>query len=76
MCGLVFMGDRYEKIESSTDAGIDVPLPRRWTVEHVESWLLVHAAAANAGKTVDCHIDLFAQGFDRCAQNTTWVVLC
>ncbi|OAX35330.1 acetyl-CoA synthetase-like protein [Rhizopogon vinicolor AM-OR11-026] len=54
----------YEKVEGSTIAGVEVPLPRSWTVEAVESWLLVHAAAANAGKAVDCHTDLFAQGFD------------
>jgi hypothetical protein len=61
----VLIGNRYEKVEGSTRAGIDVPLPRSWTAEDVESWLMVHAAAANAGKTVDYHTDLFAQGFDR-----------
>ncbi|OJA12944.1 hypothetical protein AZE42_10233 [Rhizopogon vesiculosus] len=54
----------YETAEGSAKAGIDVPLPRSWTAEDVESWLLIHAAAANAGKAVDCHTDLFAQGFD------------
>jgi hypothetical protein len=61
------MCDRYEKVESSTRAGIDVPLPMNWTVESVEHWLMVHAAAANADKTVDPETDLFAQGFDRWA---------
>jgi len=65
MCELTFMGDRYEAVESSTDAGIHVPLPSSWTVEDVKSWLMVHAAAANAGKAVDPETDLFAQGFDR-----------
>ncbi|OJA13311.1 hypothetical protein AZE42_09976 [Rhizopogon vesiculosus] len=55
----------YEKVEGSAKSGIDVPLPRSWTAEDVESWLMIHAAAANAGKAVDCHTDLFAQGFDR-----------
>jgi hypothetical protein len=59
------MGDRYENVESSNKAGIDVPLPANWTVEDVKRWLMVHAAAANAGKTVDPEADLFAQGFDR-----------
>jgi len=70
------MGNRYEKVEGSTIAGVHVPLPRSWTVEAVESWLLVHAAAANAGKAVDCHTDLFAQGFDRLAEDNTCAVLC
>ncbi|OJA12694.1 hypothetical protein AZE42_10100 [Rhizopogon vesiculosus] len=59
------MDDRYETVENSTDAGTDVPLPLNWTVEYVKSWLMVHAAAANAGKAVDPETDLFAQGFDR-----------
>ncbi|OAX31791.1 putative aminoadipate reductase [Rhizopogon vinicolor AM-OR11-026] len=54
----------YETVESSTDTGIHVPLPSNWTVEDVESWLMVHAAAANGGKAVDPETDLFAQGFD------------
>jgi hypothetical protein len=65
MCGLTYMGDRYENVECSTRAGNDVPLPANWTVEAVKRWLMVHAAAANAGKTVDPEADLFAQGFDR-----------
>jgi len=59
------MDDRYEKVESSTRAGIDVPLPTNWAVEDVESWLAAHATAANSGKSVDLETDLFAQGFDR-----------
>jgi hypothetical protein len=62
---LTFLGDRYAKVEGSTRAGIDVPLPTSWTAEDVESWLLVHAVAANGGNPVDGHTDLFAQGFDR-----------
>ncbi|OAX33021.1 acetyl-CoA synthetase-like protein, partial [Rhizopogon vinicolor AM-OR11-026] len=54
----------YETVENSTDAGTDVPLPLNWTVGDVKSWLMVHAAAANAGKAVDPETDLFAQGFD------------
>jgi len=65
MCGLTYMGDRYENVESSTRTDNDVPLPTNWTVEAVKRWLMVHAAAANAGKTVDPEADLFAQGFDR-----------
>ena len=59
------MGDRYEKVEVSTGLGIDVSLPTNWTVEAVESWLMVHAGAVNAGKAVDPDADFFAQGFDR-----------
>ncbi|KAG1733502.1 putative aminoadipate reductase [Suillus lakei] len=44
----------YEKVDGSTRAGIDVPLPTNWTADDVESWLIVHAAAT-----------FFAQGFDR-----------
>lgn len=62
---LTFFGDRYETVEGSTTAGINVPPPSSWTVEDVESWLLIHAAAANGGNPVDRHADLFAQGFDR-----------
>jgi len=65
MCGLTYMSDRYETVENSARAGIDVPLPANWTVEAVQSWLMVHATAANAGKIVDPEGDLFAQGFDR-----------
>ncbi|KAG1750096.1 putative aminoadipate reductase [Suillus lakei] len=54
----------YEKVEGSTRAGIDVPLPISWTAEDVEGWLTVHAAAVNANKAVDPDTDLFAQGFD------------
>jgi len=59
------MGDRYEQVEGSTRAGIDVPLPTNWTAEDVESWLMVHAAAVNADRAVDPEADLFALGFDR-----------
>jgi len=62
---LTFIGERYEEVEVSIRAGINVPLPRNWTAEDVESWLVVHATAANGDKAVDCHTDLFAQGFDR-----------
>ncbi|KAG2119415.1 putative aminoadipate reductase [Suillus clintonianus] len=54
----------YEKVEGSTRAGIDVPLPTNWTADNVESWLMVHAAAVNAANTVDPDTDFFAQGFD------------
>ncbi|KAG2117013.1 putative aminoadipate reductase [Suillus discolor] len=54
----------YEKVEGSTRAGIDVPLPTSWTAEDVEEWLKVHAAAVNADKEVDPDADLFTQGFD------------
>lgn len=56
------MDDRYGRVESSTRAGND--LPTNYTVDNVESWLVVHAAAANAGKIVDPEADLFVQGFD------------
>ncbi|KAG0703313.1 putative aminoadipate reductase [Suillus ampliporus] len=54
----------YEKVEGSTRAGIDVPLPTNWTAEDVEGWLMVHAAAVNSDKAVDPDTDVFAQGFD------------
>ncbi|KAG1744621.1 putative aminoadipate reductase [Suillus paluster] len=54
----------YEKVEGSTRAGIDVPLPTNWTADDVENWLMVHAAAVNADKSVDPDADFFAQGFD------------
>jgi thioester reductase-like protein len=54
----------YEKVEGSTRAGIDVPLPTSWTPEDVEGWLSVHAAAVNDNKAVDPDTDLFSQGFD------------
>ncbi|KAG1790286.1 putative aminoadipate reductase [Suillus plorans] len=54
----------YEKVEGSTRAGIDIPLPTSWTAEDVEGWLKVHAAAVNADKEVDPDADLFTQGFD------------
>ncbi|KAG1870690.1 putative aminoadipate reductase [Suillus subalutaceus] len=54
----------YEKVEGSTRAGIDVPLPTSWTAEDIEKWLKIHAAAVNADKAVDPDTDLFAQGFD------------
>ncbi|OAX38467.1 putative aminoadipate reductase [Rhizopogon vinicolor AM-OR11-026] len=54
----------YETVEGSAKSGINVPLPRSWAAEDVEIWLLIHAAAANGGKAVDYHTDLFAQGFD------------
>jgi len=34
-------------------------------VDDIESWFMVHAAAANASKIVDPEADLFVQGFDR-----------
>ncbi|KAG1799974.1 putative aminoadipate reductase, partial [Suillus variegatus] len=54
----------YEKVEGSTRAGIDVPLPTNWTAEDVERWLMVHTAAVNADKEVDPDADFFTQGFD------------
>ncbi|KAG2068654.1 putative aminoadipate reductase [Suillus decipiens] len=54
----------YEKVEGSTKAGIDVPLPTNWIAEDVEEWLKVHATTVNADKVVDPDTDLFAQGFD------------
>jgi hypothetical protein len=69
LCRLDFTGDRYEKVEDSTRAGIDVPLPTSWTAEDVEGWLEVHAAAVNADKAVEPDTDLFVQGFDRWVEN-------
>lgn len=62
---LTFMGGRYKKVEGSTRAGVDVPLPTKWIVEEVGSWLMVHAAAVNPGNAVHPDTDLFSQGFDR-----------
>lgn len=59
------MGDRYGKVESGTRASNDVRLLTNWTVDDIESWFMVHAAAANASKIVDPEADLFVQGFDR-----------
>ncbi|KAG1900203.1 putative aminoadipate reductase [Suillus fuscotomentosus] len=53
----------YDKVESGR-TGIDIPLPTNWTIEDVESWLMLHAVSVNAGKAVDPDIDFFAQGFD------------
>ncbi|KAG0691850.1 putative aminoadipate reductase [Suillus ampliporus] len=47
----------YEKVEGSTRAGIDVPLPTNWIADDVENWLMVHAAAVNADKAVDPDTD-------------------
>ena len=69
------MDDRYEKVEGSARAGIDVPLPTNWTVKEVENWLMVHAVAVNAGKAVHPGTDLFAQGFDRWVQGKSRLAL-
>jgi hypothetical protein len=74
MRGLTSTGNRYDKVESSTRAGIEVPLPTSWSAEHVESWLMVHAIAANSDKTVNPDADLFAQGFDRWAEGASALV--
>lgn len=39
---MIFIGDRYEKVEGSTGAGINVPLLTNWTTDDVESWLNAH----------------------------------
>lgn len=61
---MILMSVRYDKVESGR-TGIDIPLPTSWTMEDVESWLMLHAVSVNAGKAVDPGTDLFAQGFDR-----------
>lgn len=61
---MILMSVRYDKVESGR-TGIDIPLPTSWTMEDVESWLMLHAVSVNAGKAVDPDTDLFAQGFDR-----------
>ncbi|KAG1819054.1 uncharacterized protein BJ212DRAFT_1567944 [Suillus subaureus] len=53
----------YDKVEGGR-TGIVVPLPTNWTVEDVESWLMLLAVSVNAGKAVDPDTDFFAQGFD------------
>jgi len=73
---LDFTVNRYEKVEGSTRAGIDVPLPTSWTPEDVEGWLSVHAAAVNDNKAVDPDTDLFSQGFDRWVENQSRLVIC
>lgn len=52
-------------MEASAKAGTDVPLPLTWSQIEVESWLLVHATAVNAGKPIEIDTDVFEQGFDR-----------
>ena len=62
---LTLVGNSYEHAEGSAGTGTDVLLPTSWTTENVESWLIVHAMAVNAGVVVDPDTDLFVQGFDR-----------
>ena len=52
-------------METSANAGINVPLPWTWTPREVENWLVVHATAVNAGKPIEVDTDMFEQGFDR-----------
>lgn len=65
---LTSVGNSYEQAEGSAGTGTDVILPTSWTTENVESWLIVHATAVNAGVAVHPDTDLFAQGFDRCVE--------
>jgi hypothetical protein len=74
--GLTFVGNRYEKVDGSTRAGLGVSLPTNWTVEVVESWLMVHAVAVNAGKAVHPDTDLFAQDFDMWVECESRFALC
>ncbi|KAG2039416.1 hypothetical protein BDR03DRAFT_1009041 [Suillus americanus] len=50
---MTFIGDRYEKVEGSTRAGINVPLLTNWTTDDVESWLMIHVAAVNTANVAD-----------------------
>ncbi|KAH0833866.1 putative nonribosomal peptide synthetase [Lanmaoa asiatica] len=54
----------YASVAASAKAGIDIPLPASWSRIGVESWLMVHATAVNAGKPVQVDVDVFEQGFD------------
>ena len=56
---------RYASVEASAKVAVDVPLPACWSQIEVENWLMVHAAAVNAGKPVHVGVDVFEQGFDR-----------
>ena len=57
---------RYESVEASATAGIEVPLPSEWSPPQVKDWLMVHATAVNSETAVNADVDLFEQGFDRC----------
>ena len=57
---------RYDTVESSAQ-GADVAPPTAWTAPDVEVWLGVQAADINSESPLDADIDLFSQGFDRCA---------
>ena len=59
---------RYESVEASATAGIEVPLPSEWTSSQVRDWLMVHATAVNSESPVNADVDLFEQGFDRCVR--------
>jgi hypothetical protein len=66
------MGDsimrcRYETVEASTEAANNVEPPKSWSEGDLESWLVSHTADIHSGKKVDVEVDLFEQGFDRCA---------
>ncbi|EGO20261.1 hypothetical protein SERLADRAFT_477663 [Serpula lacrymans var. lacrymans S7.9] len=54
----------YDTVEESTRAGNDVPLPKSWTEEELQGWLMAHAAIVNADREVDPEADFFEQGFD------------
>ena len=59
---------RYDSVEASAKAGIEVPLPACWSQTEVENWLMVHATAVNAGKPIQVDVDVFEHGFDRSVQ--------
>ena len=56
---------RYQSVEASATAGIEVPLPVEWSPSPVKGWLIVHATTVNSETTVNADVDLFEQGFDR-----------
>ena len=57
---------RYDSVEASATAGIEVPLPSEWTSPQVKDWLMLHSTAVNSETPVNPDVDLFEQGFDRC----------
>lgn len=65
---------RYQALEASSRAGIDVPLPQTWTETEVENWLMVHATAVNADRPIEIDVDVFEQGFDRSVCSHLYVV--
>lgn len=59
----VLDSSRYETVEASSEAGLAGP--PAWTSEGLGEWLLEHARVISPKGSVDPHVDLFAQGFDR-----------